>query len=166
MLITLILFMKYLVQEVNVAVKNKIDLTKIYKFHYEVGVIKDRYSSKPVNKTIKSFAGGKARIARGKSKTKISDVLKKAEKKDKVLTSPFKSKRADMTAQLARLFNPSLKLSTVRIKNILAGLVQRPILRGDYGGNTPSTIKNKGFNRKWVDTGTTVKNIDAIKVEN
>lgn len=147
-------------------IKNKIDLTILHNYHYEIGIIKDRYASVPIPKSTKQLAGGLARRIKGKSnEVKVRELFEKGQKRDGILTKPFlKSNLASENRQLSRLFNPTLNLKAAQIKNILTGLVQRPILRGRYGSNSTSTILTKGFDRKYIDTGTMINSIDAIRV--
>ncbi|HDM8140697.1 TPA: hypothetical protein P0E12_004987 [Vibrio harveyi] len=48
-----------------------------------------------------------------------------------------------------------------RLEKIARALVRNPILRGDYGSNSPDTKKRKGFDHFGIQTGTLFNNIKA-----
>jgi hypothetical protein len=53
------------------------------------------------------------------------------------------------------------KNNSNEIKNTFKALFVQPILKGEYGSNSNKTIEKKGFNRKFIDTGQLVKNLQC-----
>ena len=133
----------------------------------QVGIFKNIARKNPINK-IKNFAGGEARRV-GKTPSKgvtNADVLADLESKYKVLSNPLKDGESVKNFLNAVLLSTmTAKKNSNEIRNTFKALFVKPILKGAYGGNSAKTIKNKGFNRKFIDTGQTVKNLQ-VKIGN
>ncbi len=143
-------------------IKNKISLEDKYKFHYEVGIFDKSFGKKPLPKSkgTKQFLKGEARKVSSKtSSVSIVETLKFAEEKDGILTKPFKDLDTKAKRSIGRILQDGLKADEDVISNTLSAIVIQPIAEGKYGSNKPSTIKTKGFNRKYIDTGAMVSNI-------
>ena len=133
----------------------------------QVGIFKNIARKNPINK-IKNFAGGEARRV-GKTSSKgvtNAGVLADLESKYKVLSTPLEDTGAVKNFLNAVLLSTmTAKKNSNEIKNTFKALFVKPILKGEYGGNSAKTVKNKGFNRRFIDTGQTVKNLQ-IKIGN
>lgn len=133
----------------------------------QVGIFKNIRRKNPINK-LKSFAGGEARRV-GKTTSKgvtNAGILADLESKYKVLSSPLQDAGAVKSFLNAVLLSTmTTKNNKNEIKNTFKSLFVQPILKGAYGGNSAKTVKNKGFNRRFIDTGQTVKNLQ-IKIGN
>lgn len=79
------------------------------------------------------------------------------------LVEPFKKTSTDIL-KFARSFLRLLegKDSKKRVENYLQAIVRNPILRGEYGPQSPLTTAIKGFNRPMIDTAQLFKSIKAI----
>jgi len=145
---------------------------RIDKYDFEVGIFDStpRKQAKPKSKGFKNLAGGPARKTGKTTSNTNQSVAKRLRLKYKVniFRKPFKNKN---NSDLKRVINLMIKLffsdgignasSEARLKNALQALVRNPILRGDYGNNSPKTVRNKGFNRFMIDTGQMFKSIKA-----
>ena len=133
----------------------------------EVGIFKNIPRKNPI-KQLKNFAGGDARRV-GKTPSKSvtnAGVLADLESKYKVLSSSLEDTGAVKNFLNAVLLSAmTTKKNNNEIKNTFKSLFVKPILKGAYGGNSAETVKKKGFNRRFIDTGQTVKNLQ-IKIGN
>ncbi len=116
--------------------------------------------------TLKSYAGGPARKVSTKDSGKtIAEVSEDLRKNTGInfYSLPFKSKKnADILKFLKSFFDLCGGRGEVkRVENTLQAIVRNPILRGDYGKNSPATAKAKGFNRFMIDTAQLFKAITA-----
>lgn len=135
---------------------------------FRVGVLQDRPYRKPVSKSkgLAIYAGGPVRrTSRKLSKINVSDVSERLRKiAGNFFTEPFLNPGSREVKALGRtIVGFCLKKKTKKAaETALRNVVVRPILKGAYGTNAPSTVKRKGFNRFMVDTGQFLK---AIKAE-
>lgn len=128
---------------------------------FEIGILKDIPRK---NKSNKQKKFGKTSISgtnRALSKVSNSEILRNLDNKNKILSSPFVSKQTkqinDILVAIAKSQNPNQQ----SLINGVVALVKEPILNKRYGNNIIATIKKKGFNFKFVDTGQLIKNIQA-----
>lgn len=143
------------------------------KYKFEVGILEDK-SHKRAKKgarglkgqdVISSYAGGPVRKAsRDDSGLNLSDVSKA--NRDRMgfnyLTQPFKAKSSDIIKFSNEFFKLIFGRSQKRrAENLLQAIVRNPMLRGDYGPNSPITQKIKGFDRAMIDTAQLFKAIKA-----
>lgn len=133
----------------------------------EVGILQDKPHKNAVSGSIKSFAGGPARRTGRKASDTLSGVSKsiRAQTGINIYTAPFRNKKNREILRFAqeflkRLIRPG-QVSQRRVENLLQAIVRNPILRGDYGRNTRTTAKRKGFNRFMIDTAQFFKGIRA-----
>ena len=124
-------------------------------------LIKDTPYKAP-SKSIKEFAKGKSRRVSNSSinsnKIGLFKLSKILDKKYSFLTAPVK-KVSTFTKEFWNSVFTSDNIQ--RINNSYKALIIQAINKGKYGRNKKSTIKRKGFDRKLIDTGQTMK---AIKV--
>lgn len=128
----------------------------------EIGVIKSK-TRMLASKGTKSFAGGVARKL-GKTNREITNasLLEKLENRYGLITKSFNN-----TKEVKDFLNNILlgtlttKNNSNNIINSFKALIVKPILKGKYGNNKPSTIKRKGFNRFGIDTGQLIKNLQC-----
>jgi len=134
-------------------------LNKKYKINV---VIKDSTYKKPVS-MIKEFAKGKARKISNSTvkgnKLGLFKLAKILEKKYLFLTKPVKN----ITSFTKNFWQAVFTSNNIqRINNTYKALIIQAINKGKYGSNKKATIKRKGFDRKLIDTGQTIR---AIRVE-
>lgn len=129
---------------------------------YKVDILIKDTSYKAPTKAIKEFAKGKSRKVSNSSIKgsniglfKLSKIL---DKKYSFLTTPVK-KVSSFTKEFWTAVFTSDNIQ--KINNSYKALIIQAINKGKYGRNKKSTIKRKGFDRKLIDTGQTIK---AIKV--
>lgn len=115
----------------------------------------------------KTYAGGLARKFGKKEDGLISEASERLRASTGInfYTAPFNrlGKNADIV-KFANGFVQLLIKGTVtkkRVENLLQAVVRNPILRGDYGRNSPATAKAKGFNRFMIDTAQLFQAITA-----
>ena len=128
----------------------------------EIGIFKNTPRKQP-KAGLKQFAGGEARKV-GKANNKLSNasLLEKLEGSYGILSRALKD-----TSNVKSFFNAVLlnkmtkKNNGNEINNTFKALFVKPILTGGYGGNSSKTIAKKGFNRKFIDTGQLVKNLQC-----
>lgn len=78
------------------------------------------------------------------------------------LTYPFKLKTSEIIKFTEGFFKLAFGRSEPRrLENLLQAIVRNPILRGEYGGNGPTTKRRKGFDRGMIDTAQLFKAIKA-----
>lgn len=132
----------------------------------EVGILEDSPGSKPRNKKagFKSVAGEPARKIKGKSKVMISEVAEKLDEKYNWTGKAINNENRDLDNVidwvLEVVFTGSER-SKRQLLNACRALVRNPILRKEFESNAASTIKQKGFNRPLIDTGTFFSKIFA-----
>lgn len=147
---------------------NKKIARQIQGFEFEVGVLKDAAHAKPKSKTRKNYAGGPARnIARGQSgNASIGEILVYNMKRTNTdfLREPFQNKSSEImkfTKEFLKLAFKYKGVGVKRVENLLQAIVRNPILRLDYGNNSPQAAKRKGFDRHLFDTAIMFKAIKA-----
>lgn len=128
------------------------------KYQFEVGVLEDKNHKLPKSAKagLSTLAGGPRRKLGRTSDKSISDVSEAMRARvGNFYTRPFKSSKNRDILNFAKSFMELCvgKGSRNRAKNYLQAIVRNPILRGDYGKNTPAWARIKGFNRLMIDTG-------------
>lgn len=135
------------------------------KYEFEVGILTDKPHKKPLPKSsgLKVLYGGPARqISSKPSGLSVAQVSNFNRRKKDYLRRPFKKRSSDIIKFSNHFFKVCFgKGMTNRLVNYLQAIVRNPILRGDYGPNKPSTVRNKGFNRYMIDTGQLFNSIKA-----
>lgn len=126
------------------------------KYEFRVGVLNDK-PHKQADSGIKSYAGGPARrVSNKNSGMTIAQVSEDLRKRTGInfYTRPFSSKKnTDILNFVKSFFDLCAGRGEIRrTENFLQAIVRNPILRGDYGRNTSTTAKIKGFNRFMIDT--------------
>lgn len=143
------------------------------KYEFEVGVLEDKQHRIPRRgergqkgqDVIAQYAGGPVRkTSRKNSGLMISEVSK--ENRERLgfnyLSEPFKKKSSDIIKFTNQFFKLVFGRSEPRrLENLLQAIVRNPILRGDYGSNSPLTQKIKGFDRGMIDTAQLFKALKA-----
>lgn len=142
-------------------------------YNIQVGVFDNVPRKKAVsgkNAKIGTLAGGAIRKSRlANVPTMSGDVAAKLQQKFHWLDRPFRSSNNQSKEILAftKYFMTTIAYgkkdisSLKRIANLMQAIVRNPILRGDYGRNSPGYAKLKGFNRLLFDTGQFFKSIKA-----
>lgn len=135
------------------------------KYQFQVGVLIDTSHKEPA-KGLKGYAGGPARRTSNKnSGMTISEVSQDLRKRTGInfYTRPFSSKKNKDILNFVKVFFDLCagRTQAKRAENFLQAIVRNPILRGDYGSNTPQTAKIKGFNRFMIDTSQLFRAITA-----
>jgi hypothetical protein len=161
--------------ELSKSLSNKI-IAMVEKYELEAGILKDADYYLPdegmpgIPKEMRNnkslLAGGPVRKRSSKkSGQKISDISQAIRNQQDVdyLSKPFSNRNnKDLRDVLDNFFNYAFGRSTERrLTNAMRALIRNPILRQDYGGNLPSTEREKGFNRYLFDTGQFFRTITA-----
>lgn len=143
------------------------------KYDFQVGVLDDAPYKEPRRgvrglkgqDVISTYAGGPVRKkSRVNSGQNVSDVS--AANRDRLgfnyLSEPFKKKSSDIVKFTREFFKLAFgKSEKKRAENLLQAIVRNPILRGEYGPNSPLTKKIKGFDRGMIDTAQLFKSLKA-----
>lgn len=78
------------------------------------------------------------------------------------LSDPFKKRDTAVNRMIDDFFKLIFGRSKVkRFENLLQAVVRNPILKGEYGSNSPYTKQVKGFDRYGFNTGQWFKSIKA-----
>lgn len=145
---------------------------RIQRYEFEVGVLDDKPHKNPIEQgrfeqpQLKSYAGGPVRrTSREAGALSIGQVLVENMKRlnINILAAPFKDRNSDIlkfTAEFLKLVTTK-KASLKRLENLLQAIVRNPILKQEYGGNSPATADAKGFDRHLFDTGQMFRAIRA-----
>jgi hypothetical protein len=152
------------------------------KYEFDVGIIEDKAHRAPAKskktpfgmdlKSSKSYAGGPVRPTSNQPDGwTISGLSKKLRNALGInfYSDPFKGKKQN---QDIMKFSKSFfdlcqgRTQKKRCENLLQAIVRNPILRGDYGHNSPMTRAIKGFDRFLIDTGQFFKAIKARTITN
>jgi hypothetical protein len=145
------------------------------KYSFEVGILADANKKKRKKGATKNYAGltisGTGSDAKTKGGGKISlvyiaQVLEKYH--FKWLTKPFTlANNKEIIAVVKEIAEQTFGKKSPdnrRLENAVQAVVRNPILRGDYGNNASSTVKQKGFNKLGIDTGQFFKAIRAKRI--
>lgn len=143
------------------------------KYDFEVGILTDGphrdarkgERGKGGKDVLSSYASGPVRKASRSSTQSISEVSKQNRERlgFNFYTEPFKKKSSDIIKFTRSFFRLAFGASEKkRAENLLQAVVRNPILRGDYGPNSPLTQKIKGFDRAMIDTAQLFKAIKAF----
>lgn len=150
-----------------VGLKNEI-IKRLGAYSVEVGILVDGPEKSAVAGTKKSFHGGPARKSGKASGVSIRTVLEKFDAVYNLLYGAWARENNKDVAMVVKEMIVDMNKSTAdkrRFLNAAQAVVRNPILRGDYGQNSPQTAKIKGFNRLLIDTGTMFNNIKARLVK-
>lgn len=142
-------------------------------FEFEVGVLDDRPHMNPVETRLfqepllGTYAGGPvqktSRVA-GPETTGGVLIANMERLHRNILQEPFEKKSSDImkfTNSFLKLVLKRKDVSVRRVENLLQAIVRNPILKQEYGPNTPVTADNKGFDRHLFGTGQMFKAIRA-----
>lgn len=144
------------------------------KYEFEVGVLTDAPHKEPRRgkrgmkgaDVLTSFAGGPVRKkSRRESGLTIAQVSAENRKRlgFNYLSKPFEDQSSDIIKFTKIFFDIVFGRSQKkRAENLLQAIVRNPILRGEYGKNSPLTKKIKGFDRYMIDTAQLFKAIQAV----
>ena len=140
------------------------------RFEFHVGVLQDRPEPYPRYGETKNFHGGKA-LKKGKySATTVAEVAETTNRVYNWLLGAWSGRKANSNnAAILRVLRTyaaylSKPENNNRLRNAVQAVVRNPILRGDYGSNSESYAKQKGFNRFLIATGTLFDSIKAAVV--
>lgn len=149
-----------------VGLKNFIN-KRLGAYSVEVGILIDG-PEKTAAQGTKNFYGGPARKSGKASGVSLRAVLEKFDALYNLLYGAWARPQNKEVAIVVKEMITDMNKSTAdkrRFLNAAQAVVRNPILRGDYGQNSPQTAKIKGFNRLLIDTGTMFKNIKARLVK-
>lgn len=144
--------------------KNRI-MARYQKYDLQAGVLKDKPYKlpNPRARSLGTLEGGPVRRTQRKTKGTVARVSKKVRQRVDYLRLPFK-KNNRVTKKFLKVFFETVGgriKGTRTLRDALLVMIQTPLLRQDYGKNTPVTKAIKGFNRFLFDTGQLYKNIKA-----
>lgn len=132
---------------------------RVEQYDFEVGILEDKTHYEPLKDEFRSYAGGPVRKkSRTRSELTTGEIFVQNMRRlgKNLLLAPFRDSKNQEIVKFAREFLKfviSSKSNKRRVENLLQAVVRNPILRGDYGGNTPNTSFQKGFDRHLFDTG-------------
>lgn len=132
-------------------------------YQIEVGALTDK-PERIAKKERKRFFGGPANKAGKNSGTTVRAVLKRMDAAFNLLLAPWSNPSNKNVALVLKEVISDMNKShgdNKRIENAALATVRGPILRGEYGSNSPETIKQKGFDRLLINTGTMFSAIKA-----
>jgi hypothetical protein len=144
------------------------------KYDFQVGILNDAPHKDPKKgepglggqEIINLYAGGPVRQkSRRSSGMSIAEVSRANRERlgFNYLSEPFKKRTSDIVKFSNEFFKLAFgKSEKRRAENLLQAIVRNPILRGDYGGNSPLTQKIKGFDRGMIDTAQLFKAIKSV----
>lgn len=136
------------------------------KYAFDVGILNDKPHYEAVPGSLKGYAGGPARrqsrVPSGKTIAQVSKELR-TNLGINFYTAPFKARKNRDILRFAKSFFLLCagKQQRRQVENYLQAIVRNPILRGDYGSNSPLTAKIKGFDRLMIDTSQLFRAIRA-----
>lgn len=146
---------------------------KFGQYTFEVGVLEDGPHKDPRRgqrgqggrDVLSTYAGGpirkKGRTESGKTISEVSAALRERLGVN-YLIAPFHEHSADIIKFTKTFFMLCFgKSEPKRAENLLQAIVRNPMLRGDYGHNSATTKKIKGFDRMTLDTAQLFKSIRA-----
>lgn len=156
------------------ALKIKSDIAKkiqkeIGLYTFEVGILQDAPKKLRKKGASKNFAGMSIN-ANGKTSTgaSLAQVAKFNDNRFGWLKKPFKlSGNKEVLAVVKEIAAQTFGKKTLnnkRLENAVQAVIRNPILRGDYGSNAASTIKQKGFDKLGIDTAQFFKAIKAKRI--
>lgn len=134
---------------------------------FEVGILKNASHRRPVNGSRVTGLSGVLRSMGRPSNVTIADISNFMRRKVNFYREPFRNRNSRDLIRFANSFvkfalaNGGISANRRRLENLLQAIVRNPILRGDYGSNTPGQVRRKGFNRFLIDTGQLFKAIKA-----
>lgn len=144
---------------------------RVESFEFEVGILDDKEHRNPQEAplhtppSLGNYAGGPVRRMGKGTSGKTSEVFIANEKRmnTNLLWEPFQKKNDEILKFTKSFLELVVKknLSVKRVENLLQAIVRNPILRLEYGKNTPHTADGKGFDRHLFDTGQMFKAIKA-----
>lgn len=140
------------------------------KYDFQVGIFESTAHKEAEPRSTGTYAGGPVRKASrtnsGKTVSQVSEELR-ARTGINIFTQPFIAKKnKEIVTFVKEYFDLCAgRTQKRRVENLMQAIVRNPILRGDYGKNSPLTAKIKGFNRFMIDTAQLFRAITAkIKV--
>lgn len=132
-------------------------------YEIEIGALTDR-PERIAKKEQKRFFGGPANKAGKNSNTTVRAVLQRMDAAFNLLLAPWSNPSNKNVALVLKEILVDMNKShgdNKRIENAALTTVRNSILRGEYGSNSPETIKQKGFDRLLINTGTMFSSIKA-----
>lgn len=132
-------------------------------YEIAIGALTDR-PERIAKKEQKRFFGGPANKAGKNSNTTVRAVLQRMDAAFNLLLAPWSNPSNKDVALVLKEILVDMNKShgdNKRIENAALATVRGPILRGEYGSNSPETIKQKGFDRLLINTGTMFSSIKA-----
>lgn len=143
---------------------------KIGLYKFEVGILENAPKKLRKKGATKNYAGLTI-SASGKSSPKVSlaEVAKYTDNQFGWLKKPFKLPKNkevfEVVKEIAAQVFGKKSIDNNRLENAVQAVVRNPILRGDYGNNKASTVKQKGFNKLGINTAQMFKSIRAKRIE-
>jgi hypothetical protein len=143
---------------------------KIGLYKFEVGILENAPKKLRKKGATKNYAGLRV-SGSGKASPKVSltEVAKYTDNQFKWLKKPFKIiQNKEVIAVVKELCGQVFAKKSIdnnRLQNAVQAVIRNPILRGDYGNNKASTIKQKGFNKLGIDTAQMFRAIRAKRIK-
>lgn len=147
---------------------DKIIQVQLDKYQVELGILKNEPKKLPIYGQFKTYAGQQLLRAGKQTKGTLVDVAVDLDNRYKWLRRPFIEEKNKEVAQVVNDIVKAMngKADRQRVLNGMQAIIRNPILRGDYGRNSPKTAQEKGFNKLLMATGQFFKAIKARYLKN
>lgn len=135
---------------------------ELEKYDVEVGILTDRPAAKWKGPVRQKY-GGPANQQAGDADKSLKEIFSVFNAAYNLLLGPWKNPDNDDVVKVTRELAKDLSkpgTNKQRFLNAAQAVVRNPILRGDYGENSPQWKKTKGFSRLFINTG---RMFDAIR---
>jgi len=142
---------------------------QIGNYNFEVGILTDAAKKKRKKGATKSFAGLTVNaVGQASPKASLAEIAKYNDKRFGWLKKPFKivgnKEVLAVVKEISEQVFGKRSANNKRLENAVQAVIRNPILRGDYGNNAASTVKQKGFNKLGIDTAQFFKAIKAKRL--
>lgn len=142
---------------------DKIIQVELDKYQVELGILKNEPKKLPLYGQFKTYAGQKLLRDSKKTSGTLADVAIDLDNRYKWLRKPFTSPN---NKDVTKVVNDIVKSiqgqgDKQRVLNGMQAVIRNPILRGEYGTNSPRTANKKGFDKLLMATGQFFKAIKA-----
>ena len=147
---------------------------RIERFEFEVGVLDPKARREPrplttfqdVAPTLGNYAGGPiSKLSAEKSQVTNAEVLVQNMERlnTNLLQEPFQDQGSHLNRFVKAFMDLVLEtgMKQRRVENLLQAVVRNPILKQEYGSNSPFAADAKGFDRHLFHTGQMFKSIIA-----
>lgn len=141
---------------------------EIDSYDMSVGIFEDAPKQIPDRKKGLTADGRSHVKGESDSPETLTDIARYLEDRFHWLTDPVNNMDENEIGEVIKFIIWNMEAneySTIQIENALKALILNPIMRHEYGRNSPSTIKEKGFDYLLKDTWQLMRAISARVVK-